>query len=173
MLSAGHGSALLYALLHLYGYDLPMEQIKRFRQLESMTPGHPENFRTPGVETTTGPLGQGFATGVGMAIAAKHLEARFDRDGSGLFDQRIFAIVSDGDLMEGISHEAASIAGHLGLGNIIYLYDDNHVTLDGPAPLSFSEDVNRRFEGYHWHTQAVEDGNDLAAIAKAIQTAIE
>ena len=147
VLSAGHGSALLYSLLHLYGYDLPMEQIKRFRQLESMTPGHPENFRTPGVETTTGPLGQGFATGVGMAIAAKHLEARFERDGSGLFDSRIFAIVSDGDLMEGISHEAASIAGHLGLGNIIYLYDDNHVTLDGPAPLSFSEDVNRRFEG--------------------------
>jgi len=173
VLSAGHGSALLYSLLHLYGYDLPLDQIKRFRQLESMTPGHPENFKTPGVETTTGPLGQGFGTGVGMAIAAKHLEARFERDSSGLFDQRIFAIVSDGDLMEGISHEAASIAGHLGLGNIIYLYDDNRVTLDGPAPLSFSEDVNRRFEGYHWHTQAVEDGNDLAAIGKAIQNAID
>jgi transketolase len=173
VLSAGHGSALLYSLLHLYGYDLPMDQIKRFRQLESMTPGHPENFKTPGVETTTGPLGQGFATGVGMAIAAKHMEARFEREGSGLFDHRIFAIVSDGDLMEGISHEAASIAGHLGIGNLIYLYDDNHVTLDGPAPLSFSEDVNKRFEGYHWHTQAVEDGNDIAAIGKAIQTAIE
>ncbi len=173
VLSAGHGSALIYSLLYLYGYDLPMEQIKRFRQLESMTPGHPENFRTAGVETTTGPLGQGFGTGVGMAIAAKHIEARFERDSSGLFDSRIFAIVSDGDLMEGISHEAASIAGHLGLGNIIYLYDDNHVTLDGPAPLSFSEDVNRRFEAYHWHTQAVEDGNDIAAIAKAIQAAIE
>ncbi len=173
VLSAGHGSALLYSLLYLYGYDLPMDQLKRFRQLGSMTPGHPENYETPGVETTTGPLGQGFATGVGMAIAAKHIEARFEREGSGLFDQRIFAIVSDGDLMEGISHEAASIAGHLGLGNIIYLYDDNHVTLDGPAPLSFSEDVNKRFEGYHWHTQAVEDGNDIAAIGKAIQTAIE
>lgn len=173
VLSAGHGSALLYSLLNLYGYDLPLEEIKRFRQLGSMTPGHPENFKTPGVETTTGPLGQGFGTGVGMAIAAKHLEARFERDNSGLFDQKIFAIVSDGDLMEGISHEAASIAGHLGLGNIIYLYDDNHVTLDGPAPLSFSEDVNRRFEGYHWHTQAVEDGNDLAAIGKAIQNAID
>src|SRR3984957_4374563 len=173
VLSAGHGSALIYSLLYLYGYDLPMEQIKRFRQLESMTPGHPENFRTPGVETTTGPLGQGFATGVGMALAAKHMEARFEREGSGLFDHRVFAICSDGDLMEGISHEAASIAGHLGLGNIIYLYDDNHVTLDGPAPLSFSEDVNRRFEGYHWHTQAVEDGNDIAAIGKAIQAAIE
>ena len=173
VLSAGHGSALLYSLLHLYGYDLPMEQLKRFRQLGSMTPGHPENFHTPGVETTTGPLGQGFATGVGMALAAKHMEARFERDGSGLFDHRVFAICSDGDLMEGISHEAASIAGHLGIGNIIYLYDDNHVTLDGPAPLSFSEDVNKRFEGYHWHTQAVEDGNDLAAIGKAIKTAIE
>ena len=173
VLSAGHGSALLYSLLHLYGYDLPMEQLKRFRQLESMTPGHPENFKTPGVETTTGPLGQGFATGVGMAIAAKHMEARFEREGSGLFDHRIFAICSDGDLMEGISHEAASIAGHLGIGNLIYLYDDNHVTLDGPAPLSFSEDVNKRFEGYHWHTQAVEDGNDIAAIGKAIKTAIE
>jgi len=173
VLSAGHGSALLYSLLYLCGYDLPLEELRRFRQLESMTPGHPENFKTPGVETTTGPLGQGFATGVGMAIAAKHLEARFEREGSGLFDHRIFAIVSDGDLMEGISHEAASIAGHLGLGNIIYLYDDNHVTLDGPAPLSFSEDVNRRFEGYHWHTQAVEDGNDIAAIGKAIQAAID
>ncbi len=173
VLSAGHGSALLYSLLYLCGYELPFEELKRFRQLESMTPGHPENFKTPGVETTTGPLGQGFATGVGMAIAAKHLEARFEREGSGLFDHRIFAIVSDGDVMEGISHEAASIAGHLGLGNIIYLYDDNHVTLDGPAPLSFSEDVNRRFEGYHWHTQAVEDGNDIAAIGKAIQAAID
>jgi transketolase len=173
VLSAGHGSALLYSLLYLYGYDLPFEELKRFRQLESLTPGHPENFKTPGVETTTGPLGQGFATGVGLAIAAKHLEARFEREGSGLFDHRVFAIVSDGDLMEGISHEAASIAGHLGLGNIIYLYDDNHVTLDGPAPLSFSEDVNRRFEGYHWHTQAVEDGNDIAAIGKAIQAAID
>jgi transketolase len=107
VLSAGHGSALLYSLLHLYGYDLPMDQLKRFRQLESLTPGHPENFKTAGVETTTGPLGQGFATGVGMAIAAKHMEARFEREGSGLFDHRIFAIVSDGDLMEGISHEAA------------------------------------------------------------------
>ena len=121
VLSAGHGSMLLYSLLYLTGYDLPLEELKRFRQLGSRTPGHPENHLTPGVETTTGPLGQGFANGVGMAIAAKHMAAQFERDGSGLFDHRIFAIVSDGDLMEGISSEAGSIAGHLGLGNIVWL----------------------------------------------------
>lgn len=173
VLSAGHGSALLYAMLYLTGYDLSLDDLKRFRQLESRTPGHPENYLTPGVETTTGPLGQGFATGVGMAIAGKHLEARFERDSSGLFDHRIFGIVSDGDMMEGISHEAASLAGHLGLGNLIYLYDDNHVTLDGPAPLSFSEDVCKRFEAYGWHTDHVEDGNDISAISGAIQRACE
>ncbi len=173
VLSAGHGSALLYALLYLTGYAVSMDDLKQFRQLGSITPGHPENYLTPGVETTTGPLGQGFATGIGMAIAAKHMASRFERDGSGLFDHRIFAITSDGDMMEGISHEAASIAGHLGLGNVIYLYDDNHVTLDGPAPFSFSEDVCKRFEAYGWHTQGVDDGNDIAAIASAIQNACE
>jgi transketolase len=173
VLSAGHGSMLLYASLHLSGYDLPLEEIKRFRQLGSKTPGHPEHGLTPGVETTTGPLGQGFGNGVGMAIAAKHMATRFDDDdGAPLFAHRIFAIVSDGDLMEGIASEAASIAGHLGLGNIIYLYDDNHVTIDGHTDLSFSEDVNRRFDAYGWHTQDVADANDLAALSNAIENAI-
>jgi transketolase len=172
VLSAGHGSMLLYSLLYLTGYDLTLDDIKNFRQLGSRTPGHPENYLTLGVETTTGPLGQGFGNGVGMAIAAKHLEARFERDGSGLFDNRIFGICGDGDLMEGVSSEAASIAGHLGLGNIIYIYDDNHVTIDGHTELSFSEDVCKRFDAYGWHTQHVEDGNDLAAISKAIENGI-
>ncbi len=170
VLSAGHGSMLLYALLYLTGYDLTLDDLKHFRQLGSRTPGHPENHRTAGVETTTGPLGQGFGNGVGMAIAAKHLAARFERDGFALFDHRIFAIVSDGDLMEGVSSEAASIAGHLGLGNIVYLYDDNHITIDGSTALSFSEDVCRRFDAYGWHTQVVEDANDLAALARAIES---
>ena len=155
VLSAGHGSMLLYASLYLTGYDLSLDEIKRFRQLGSKTPGHPESRLTAGVETTTGPLGQGVGNGVGMAIAAKHLAARFDDGSSHLFDHRIFAIAGDGDIMEGISSEAASIAGHLGLGNIIYLYDDNHVTIDGHTDLSFSEDVNRRFDAYGWHTQDV------------------
>jgi transketolase len=171
VLSAGHGSMLLYASLYLTGYDLPLEEIKRFRQLGSMTPGHPEHNCAPGVETTTGPLGQGFGTGVGMAIAAKHLAARLERDGSGLFDHRIFAITSDGDMMEGISSEAASIAGHLRLGNIVYLYDDNHITIDGSTNLTFSEDVCRRFDAYGWHTQSIDDGNDLQSIAAAIERA--
>jgi transketolase len=171
VLSAGHGSMLLYALLYLTGYDLPLEELERFRQLGSRTPGHPENYLTPGVETTTGPLGQGFANGVGMAIAAQHMAARFERDASGLFNHRIFGIVSDGDLMEGVSSEAASIAGHLGLGNLVYCYDDNHITIDGSTALAFSEDVCKRFDAYGWHTQAVEDGNDLAAIAGAIEAA--
>jgi transketolase len=170
VLSAGHGSMLLYALLYLTGYDLALDEIKRFRQLGSKTPGHPEYHHTPGVETTTGPLGQGFGNGVGMAIATKHLESRFDH-GSGVFAHRIFGIVSDGDLMEGVSSEAASIAGHLGLGNIVYLYDDNHVTIDGHTVLTFSEDVCKRFEAYRWHTQAVEDANDLAALTTAIEKA--
>jgi transketolase len=172
VLSAGHGSMLLYALLYLTGYGLSLDEIKRFRQLGSHTPGHPEYHLDLGIETTTGPLGQGFGNGVGMAIAAKHLEARFERENSGLFDHRIFAIVSDGDLMEGIASEAASLAGHLGLGNIVYLYDDNHITLDGPSALSFSEDVCKRFDAYGWHTQAVEDGNDLPSISRAIDNAI-
>jgi transketolase len=172
VLSAGHGSMLLYSSLYLTGYDVSLDDLKEFRQLGSKTPGHPESHLTPGVETTTGPLGQGFANGVGMAIAAKHLEACFERGGSGLFDHRIFGICGDGDLMEGVSSEAGSIAGHLGLGNIIYIYDDNHVTIDGHTALAFSEDVVRRFDAYGWHTQAVEDANDLAAIERAIEQAI-
>ena len=171
VLSAGHGSMLLYSVLYLTGYDLPLEEIKRFRQLGSKTPGHPEHNCAPGVETTTGPLGQGFATGVGMAIAARHLAAMFERDSGGLFDHRIFAIASDGDMMEGISSEAASLAGHLRLGNIVYLYDDNHITIDGSTDLTFSEDVSKRFDAYGWHTQAVEDGNDLEALSAAIERA--
>ncbi len=171
VLSAGHGSMLLYALLYLTGYDLTLDDLKHFRQLGSRTPGHPEYHLTPGVETTTGPLGQGFGNGVGMAIAAKHLAARFERGESGLFDHRIFAIASDGDLMEGVASEAASVAGHLGLGNIVYLYDDNHITIDGSTAIAFSEDVCARFDAYGWHTQAVEDGNDLTAIAQAIENA--
>jgi transketolase len=168
VLSAGHGSMLLYALLYLTGYDLPLDEIKRFRQLGSLTPGHPEYHHTPGVETTTGPLGQGFGNGVGMAIAGKHIEARFGKN-SGVFAHRVFAIVSDGDLMEGIASEAASLAGHLGLGNIVYIYDDNHVTIDGHTDITFSEDVCGRFEAYGWHTLAVEDANDLGALTAAIK----
>jgi len=168
VLSAGHGSMLLYALLYLTGYDLALKELKRFRQLSSRTPGHPENWHTPGVETTTGPLGQGFANGVGMAMAAKHTAACFERDDYALFDCRVFAIVSDGDIMEGVASEAASLAGHLKLGNIVYLYDDNRVTIDGPTDLTFSEDVGKRFEAYGWHTEAVEDGNDLGAIHQAL-----
>jgi transketolase len=172
VLSAGHGSMLLYSLLYLTGYALTLDDLKHFRQLGSKTPGHPENHITPGVETTTGPLGQGFANGVGMAIAAKHLEARFSHGGVGVFDHRVFAIASDGDMMEGISSEAGSIAGHLGLGNLVYFYDDNHVTIDGHTEIAFSEDVCRRFEAFGWHTQVVEDANDLDAIAAAIENAI-
>jgi transketolase len=173
VLSAGHGSMLLYASLYLSGYDLTLDDIKQFRQVGSKTPGHPENYLTPGVETTTGPLGQGFGNGVGMAIAARHVSARFERGNSALFDPRIFAIVSDGDLMEGVASEAASIAGHLGLGNIIYIYDDNHITIDGSTGLSFAtEDVCKRFDAYGWHTQALTDANDLDAISGAIEKAI-
>jgi transketolase len=173
VLSAGHGSMLLYASLYLSGYDLTLDDIKQFRQVGSKTPGHPENCLTPGVETTTGPLGQGFGNGVGMAIASKHVAARFERGNSALFEPRIFAIVSDGDLMEGVSSEAASIAGHLGLGNIIYVYDDNRITIDGSTDLSFAtEDVCKRFDAYGWHTQAVADANDLDALSRAIENAI-
>jgi transketolase len=173
VLSAGHGSMLLYASLYLSGYDVTLEDIKQFRQVGSRTPGHPENYLTPGVETTTGPLGQGFGNGVGLAIAAKHVSARYGRGNSTLFEPRIFAIISDGDLMEGVASEAASIAGHLGLGNIIYIYDDNHITIDGSTGLSFAtEDVCKRFEAYGWHTQALPDANDLDAISAAIENAI-
>ncbi|HEY5198824.1 MAG TPA: transketolase [Solirubrobacteraceae bacterium] len=172
ILSAGHGSMLLYAALHLSGYDVPMDQIERFRQWESITPGHPEVDRTsvtPGVEVTTGPLGQGFANGVGMAIAEKFLR---DHYGADVQDHHIYAIVSDGDLMEGIASEAASLAGQLGLGRIVYLYDDNDISLDGPTSLSFDrESVDRRFEAYGWHVQDVHDANDLVAIETAIKHA--
>ncbi len=170
VLSAGHGSMLLYSLLHLTGYDLPLEELMRFRQWESKTPGHPEYGPTPGVETTTGPLGQGFANGVGMALAERLLAARFNRPGYEIVDHFTYAIVSDGDLMEGISHEAAALAGHLGLGKIIYLYDDNRISIDGPTSLAYSDDVALRFAGYHWHVQQV-NGHDREAVADAIRAA--
>ena len=167
VLSAGHGSMLLYSLLHLSGYDLPLEEIKAFRQWDSKTPGHPEYGHTPGVETTTGPLGQGFATGVGMALAERLLRETFGED---LISHYTYAIVSDGDLMEGISYEAASLAGHLGLGRMIYLYDDNEISIDGSTDLSFTEDREARFRASGWHVQTV-DGHNPVAIADAIATA--
>jgi transketolase len=170
ILSAGHGSMLLYALLHLSGYDLSLEEIKRFRQWGSLTPGHPERGVTPGVETTTGPLGQGFGNGVGMAIAERYLAELFNRPGYNIVDHYTYAIVSDGDLMEGVSAEAASLAGHLRLGKLIYLYDDNRISIEGPTSLSFSEDVPLRFRAYGWHVQSV-DGLDLVAIEEAIRAA--
>jgi transketolase len=174
VLSAGHGSALLYALLHLAGYDLPLDQLKAFRQWDSKTPGHPEFGHTPGVEATTGPLGQGAAVTVGMAIAERMLAARLDAPGlPGLVNHRTFALVSDGDLMEGISAEAGSLAGHLGLGKLVYLYDANDVSLDGPTSVTFTEDVGRRYEAYGWHVVRVADGDtDLAAIDAAIEAAL-
>lgn len=171
VLSAGHGSMLLYSMLFLTGYDLSLDDIKNFRKWGSRTPGHPEYGATPGVECTTGPLGQGFANGVGMAIAERYLAARFNRPGHEIVDHYTFAICSDGDMMEGISSEAASLAGHLGLGKLIYIYDNNHVTLSAGTKLSFTEDVNKRFDAYGWHTQSVEDGNDLDAILKAVAAA--
>lgn len=171
LLSAGHGSMLIYSLLHLTGYDLPLEELKRFRQLHSKTPGHPENILTPGVEITTGPLGQGFANGVGMGIAQAHLAARFNEKGFPVIDHFIYCICSDGDLMEGVSYESASLAGHLKLANLIYLYDDNKITIDGSTDLSFSEDVTKRFESCGWAVSEVADGNDLKAIEKAIKDA--
>ncbi len=171
VLSAGHGSALLYALLHLTGYDLSLAELERFRQWGSRTPGHPELGLAPGVEATTGPLGQGFAMGVGMAIAERHLAATFNREGIPLIDHYTYEIVSDGDLMEGISSEAASLAGTLGLGKLVYLYDDNHVSLEGPTSWAFTEDVGRRFEAYGWQVLRVADGNDLAEIESAIRAA--
>ena len=171
ILSAGHGSMLLYSLLHLCGYGLSLDELKNFRQLGSLTPGHPEYGLTAGVEATTGPLGQGFAMGVGMAVAAESLAARFNRPGFDVVPSTIYAIVSDGDLMEGVAAEAASLAGHLGLGRLVYLYDDNLVSLDGPTDLSFSDQTLQRFDAYGWHTQRVEDGNDLEAIGRAIEAA--
>ncbi|MEB2344178.1 MAG: transketolase [Deltaproteobacteria bacterium] len=169
VLSNGHASMLLYSLLHLFGFGLTLDDLRGFRQLGSRTPGHPEHGHTPGVETTTGPLGQGFATGVGMAIAARMTRARFGPDGPG--NHFVYGIVSDGDLMEGISAEAGSLAGHLGLGNLVYLYDDNHITIDGPTTIAFSEDVAMRFTAQRWHVQSIADGNDAAALRRALEAA--
>jgi len=172
VLSAGHGSMLLYALLHLSGYeDMTMEQLKNFRQWDSITAGHPEGFLSPAIETTTGPLGQGFGNAVGMAMAEKFMAARFNRPGFEVVDHRTYGICSDGDMMEGISHEAASLAGHLGLGKLIFLYDDNEISIDGSTSLSFSEDVEHRFEAYDWHVQHVEDGEDVEAVDGALRAA--
>jgi len=171
VLSGGHGSMLLYSLLHLTGYDLSLEQLQNFRQWGSLTPGHPEYGLTPGVEVTTGPLGSGFSTGVGMAMAASHLAATFNKPGHEIIDSYIYAIVTDGDLMEGVAAEAASLAGHLSLGRLIYIYDDNHISIDGSTDLSFTEDRAKRFEAYGWHVQKVEDGNDVEAIDQAIKAA--
>lgn len=173
VLSAGHGSMLLYSLLHLTGYDLSLDDLKNFRQFRSKTPGHPEYGHTAGVETTTGPLGQGFGNGVGMAIAEKYLAARYNRPNFEAVKYRVYGIVGDGDLMEGVSSEAASLAGHLRLGNLIYLYDDNHISIEGSTKLAFTEDVAKRFEAYGWHVQVLEDGNDLDAIQNAIKIAEE
>ena len=171
ILSAGHASMLIYSLLHLTGYDLSLDDIKNFRQLHSKTPGHPEYGYTAGVEMSTGPLGQGFSTGVGFALAEAHLAAVYNREGFELFNNYTYGIVSDGDLMEGISHEAAGLAGTLGLGKMIYLYDDNGISIEGHTEISFTDDSMKRFEAYGWHTQKVADGNDTAAVAEAIKAA--
>ena len=171
VLSNGHASAMLYAVLHLTGYKVSIEDLEQFRQWGSITPGHPEYGETDGVEVTTGPLGQGFAMGVGMAIAEKHLAALYNRPGYNIVDHYTYVMCGDGDLMEGVSHEAASLAGTLRLGKMIYFYDDNLVSLDGPTELSFTEDVTERFEAYHWHVQLVDNGNDLEAISLAIKIA--
>ena len=171
VLSAGHGSMLLYSLLHLTGYDLSMEELMNFRQWGSQTPGHPEYGLAPGVETTTGPLGQGFANGVGMAIAERYLAAHFNQPGHVIVDHYTYGIAGDGDLMEGVSHEAASLAGHLGLGKLIYFYDDNHISIEGGTEIAFTENRTARFEAYGWHVQTVNDGNDLGAIETALTEA--
>ncbi|MDQ3363128.1 MAG: transketolase, partial [Actinomycetota bacterium] len=173
VLSAGHASILQYSMLHLTGYDLPLDQIKRFRQSGSITPGHPEHFLTPGVEATTGPLGQGFANGVGMAMAERFLADRYNRIGHEIVDHRVFAICSDGDLMEGVSNEAASLAGQNALGKLVYFYDDNRITIDGTTAISFDgEDKGKRFEAQGWHVQRVADSEDLEALAEATQNAV-
>lgn len=171
ILSAGHGCMLQYIYLYLTGYDITMDDLKNFRQLHSKTPGHPEYGLLKGVEVTTGPLGQGFANGVGFAMGQKYLAARYNKPGFELFNYNVYAICSDGDLNEGVSAEAASLAGHLKLGNIIYLYDDNHISIEGDTELAFTENVAMRFEAYGWHVQIVEDGNDVKAIAAAIEKA--
>ena len=173
VLSAGHGSALLYALLHVFGYDLPLSELKKFRQWESRTPGHPEHGMTPGVEATTGPLGQGFAMGVGMAAVEKHLAAVYNKPGLPIVDHYTYALVSDGDLMEGVCAEAASLAATLGLGKLIYLYDDNHISIEGSTDIAFTENVRLRFQAYGWQVLTVPDGNDLNLIEEAIRLAKE
>src|SRR5690606_32655742 len=169
--SAGHGSMLQYSLLYLTGYDLPMEELKRYRQWDSRTPGHPEYGHTAGVETTTGPLGQGISTAVGMALAEAHLAARYNRPGFEVVDHYTYVIASDGDLMEGISGEASSFAGHHGLGKLSVLYDDNGISIDGSTSITFTEDVPARYRAYGWHVQSVADGNDVGAITQAIAAA--
>ena len=171
ILSGGHGSILLYSLLYLTGYKVTLYDLKSFRQLGSKTPGHPEYGHTDGVEVTTGPLGQGFTNGIGMAIAQKYLAARYNKPGFDVVDYYIFATLGDGDLMEGITSEAASLAGHLKLGNLIYFYDDNHISIDGPTEIAFTEDRAKRFEAYNWHVQKIDDGNDLDAIDNGIEQA--
>lgn len=168
VLSAGHGSMLLYSLLHLTGYNLSLDEIKHFRQWGSITPGHPERGLTPGIETTTGPLGQGFANGVGIAIAEAYLAARYNKPGYDVVDHYTYGIVSDGDMMEGVASEAASLAGHLKLGKLIYLYDSNNITLASATPVTYTEDYEKRFEAYGWHVALVEDGNNIEAIDEAI-----
>ncbi|MGB9341559.1 MAG: transketolase [Polyangiales bacterium] len=172
VLSCGHASMLQYALLHLSGYEVSLDDIRKFRQWGSLTPGHPESHVTPGVETTTGPLGQGIGNGVGMAMAERHLGARFNKPGHTLFDHRTWVIASDGDIMEGVASEAASIAGHLKLGKLVVYWDDNEITIDGRTDLSFSEDVLGRFASYGWHTESVDDGSDMAAVIAASRAAV-
>jgi len=171
VLSAGHGSMLLYSILHLCGFDISLDDLKKFRQWDSITPGHPEYGLTPGVETTTGPLGQGFANAVGMAIAQEHLASMFNKDDYKILDHYIYGICSDGDLMEGISHEAASLAGHLKLAKLIFFYDDNSITIDGSTDLSYSEDTEKRFESYGWQVLNIDDVNDLPQIEKSVAAA--
>jgi len=173
ILSAGHACMLQYSFLYLTGYPITLDDIKKFRQLHSKTAGHPEYGLLPGIEVTTGPLGQGFANGVGFAVAQKYMAARFNKDGFDIFNYKIYVICSDGDLMEGVASEAASIAGHLQLGNMIYLYDDNHITIEGNTNLTFDENVAQRFEGYGWHVQVLADGNDVDALSAAIKNAQE
>src|SRR2546429_1887288 len=171
VLSAGHASMLLYSMLYLTGYPLTLDDIKRFRQVGSPTAGHPERKYTPGIESTTGPLGQGIATAVGMALGERMMAARFNEPGHEVVNHHTFTIASDGDIQEGVASEASSLAGHLKLGKLIAFYDDNHIQLAGPTNLSFSEDVNKRYDAYGWHTQHVEDGNDLEALMAAIEQA--
>ncbi|HXU09150.1 MAG TPA: transketolase, partial [Blastocatellia bacterium] len=171
VLSAGHASMLLYSMLHLSGYDLPLEELKRFRQWGSKTPGHPEYGLTAGVETTTGPLGQGVANSVGMAIAERWLAAHFNRPDHEIVDHRVYAVAGDGCMMEGVSHEAASLAGHLRLSNLVWIYDNNHITIEGNTALAFSDDVAARFTSYHWNVLRVSDANDTDSLDRALATA--